>query len=148
MKRPGNTTARGRVGVGRPSVAPLAPILAGVLALAAGMFAVGCKGGSSDGGTGGSGVGAAAGSSTRPTTADATRLKSGPAPLNYMVGPGGNLRVVDATTGKTILTTTANPQSAISIDQAKGISINGTVVMHGPLPAGHQYELWLDKPKQ
>ena len=82
-----------------------------------------------------------------PAATGSTKLTSGLAPLNYFLGPGGQVRVVDLTTGKTIASATAPLQAVITIDQAKGITVNTTVVKAGPLPAGHRYELWLDQPK-
>jgi len=82
-----------------------------------------------------------------PAVTGSTKLTSGPAPLNYFLGPGGPVRVVDLTTGKTIASATAPLQAVITIDQAKGVMVNTTVVKAGPLPAGHRYELWLDQTK-
>jgi hypothetical protein len=82
-----------------------------------------------------------------PKDMNATRLKSGPAPFTYLVGGGGNVRVVDATAGKTLVTATAAPNAIVSVDDAKGVSVANKVVKPGPLPAGHKYELWLDTKK-
>lgn len=79
-----------------------------------------------------------------PSATDSTRLKTGAAPLSYLLGPGGPIHIVDATTGKTVAKLTAAPQAVITIDETKGISVANIVVKAGPLPAGHQYELWLD----
>jgi len=83
--------------------------------------------------------------SATPALSGSTRLTSGPAPLNYFLGPGGAVRVVDLTTGKTTASATAPLQAVITIDQAKGFTVGNTVIKAGPLPAGHRYELWLDQ---
>jgi len=79
-----------------------------------------------------------------PSATASTKLKSGPAPLTYVVGPGGAVRIMDTAITKPVVQVTAAPNAVIMIDQAKGISISNTVVKAGPLPAGHQYEIWLD----
>jgi hypothetical protein len=78
-----------------------------------------------------------------PSATDSTKLKSGAAPLSYLVGPGGPIRIVDTTANKTTKVTAA-PNAIVTIDEAKGISVSNTVVKPGPLKPGHQYEIWLD----
>jgi hypothetical protein len=80
-----------------------------------------------------------------PVPTDSTRLKSDNAPFTYVVGPGGNIRLVDVNTNKVILTTLAPPNAIVSVDDTKGVTVANTLVKQGPLPAGHKYELWLDK---
>jgi hypothetical protein len=79
-----------------------------------------------------------------PSVTDSMKVKSGAAPLSYLVGPGGPLHIVDATAGKTVAKVTAAPNAIIAIDETKGIWIANKLVVAGPLPAGHQYEIWLD----
>lgn len=121
------------------AVAVLAALVVGVI--------VGCT--NNDSGSGGAAPNAprpvTSAPSGTPVRTDATRLKEGPAPLTYMLGPGGSIRFVDTDTGKTVATTTAPQQAIISIDEAKGISVANKIVKAGPLPAGHRYELWLDR---
>jgi len=83
--------------------------------------------------------------SATPVDPNATRLTSGPAPLSFILGPGGPVRIVDTTTGQTVVTTTAPVQATITIDAAHGISIANQTVTPGPLPAGHRYDVWLDR---
>lgn len=78
-----------------------------------------------------------------PSATDSTKLKSGAAPLSYLVGPGGPIRIVDTTANKTTKVTAA-PNAIVTIDDIKGISVSNTVVKAGPLKPGHQYEIWLD----
>jgi hypothetical protein len=79
-----------------------------------------------------------------PSATDSTRLISGAAPLNFVLGGGGPIHVVDVATGKTIAKATAAPQSVIIVDDAKGITVANTVIKAGPLTPGHQYEIWLE----
>ena len=80
-----------------------------------------------------------------PSATNATKLKSGASPLTYLVGGGGPIRIVDTTSATTVVTQIVAPQAVIIIDDAKGISISGSTVVKGPLPTGHQYEIWLDQ---
>ena len=125
-----------------------------LMMLATGLLSAagGCENGKS--GSGGAapagGVAAEPGSapSGKPTQFGTVRLiPAKTAPLTYMLGSGGEIRVVDADTQKVIVTTTAPPQAVIVVDQAAGVSVANTVVKPGPLPAGHKFELWLNTNK-
>jgi hypothetical protein len=116
-------------------------------ALAATLFAgaalVGCRNrGSSDSTT--ASVSRSLGAPT-PVPTGATKLTSGPAPLNYMLGSGGDIRVVDLDTGLNIASTNAPPQSVITVQETTGVSVANKTVTPGPLPKGHRYEIWLDR---
>jgi hypothetical protein len=65
--------------------------------------------------------------------------------LSFILGPGGPVRIVDITTGQTVVTATAPVQATIKVDAAQGISIANQTLTPGPLPAGHRYEVWLDR---
>ena len=125
----------------------LARVLAAAIAaalLATAIFATGCKSGSG-GGSGAGGVAAAQGSSTDPATLG-TLVKSGAAPLNFRISSAGVLRILDTTdNANSLVVSTAIPASSnVNIDQLKGVSVNGTVVKAGPLPAQHRYALYLN----
>lgn len=76
-------------------------------------------------------------------------LRRGPAPITHMVTSGGQLYVIDAYNRSTLVQTSLPHQATtITVDQDKGISVGTDTKLHGPLPAGHQYELWLDVTKQ
>ena len=113
--------------------------------LASALFAVGCKNaGSSSGGSAG-GVAGARGDSTNM----GTLVKSGGAPMNFRLGSAGTLRVIDTTANDTVVVTAPVPAGAnVNINDAKGVTINGTIVKPGPLPARHRYALWLDTRRQ
>ncbi|MDB5322721.1 MAG: hypothetical protein JWN40_4352 [Phycisphaerales bacterium] len=126
----------GRAPFAARSIAPL-------LALALTAALPGCRNKNNSDTTGVSrSVGAAPSAAPLPT--DSTKLAAGPATLNYLVGPGGPIHVIDLTTGKTIATAVAPVQAVIVVDQTKGVIVANKVVKAGPLPAGHRYEIWLD----
>jgi hypothetical protein len=111
------------------------------------LCASGCK--NNDGGGGGSpGTSAQVSAPTTPTPAppqDAMRVKSGSAPITFLVSSGGNVRIVDATSGKELLRQKVAPQTIVSIDATEGIKLGDNRALKGPLPADHQYEIWLDR---
>jgi hypothetical protein len=80
-----------------------------------------------------------------PPRTDATLLKSGPAPISYLLGPGGNIRLVDTTTNKEVAKAMVPPQTAITLDPKKGLLVGTKTITPGPLPDGHTYEIWLLK---
>ena len=101
----------------------------------------GCRHNDSSGG-GAATVGAAPSATPQPT--NSMKLASGPATLNYLLGAGGQIHVVDLDTGKTIATATAPLQAVITVDQSRGVIVANNVITAGPLPVGHRYEIWLD----
>ena len=127
----------------------LARLMAAAVAaalLATAIFATGCK--SSGGGSGGGGVAAAQGSSTDPATLG-TLVKSGGAPLNFRISSAGTLRILDTTDNNTLVVSTAIPSASnVNIDSTKGVTVNGTVVKAGPLPAQHRYALYVNSSPQ
>ncbi len=107
----------------------------------------GCQ--NNDGG-GGGGVGAGnpkptVQASPDPNPSKSTRLKRGAAPLQFMLAGGGNVRVVDSTTGKQVAKTKAKPHTLIRVDPQSGIHANDQQLAKGPLPEDHQYEIWMDR---
>jgi hypothetical protein len=128
-------------------LARLAAAAVAAALLATAIFATGCKG--NGGGASAGGVAAAQGSSADPT-AFGKLIKSGPAPLNYRIGSAGTLRILDTTDNNALVVSTPVPAAAgVNINDAKGVTVNGTVVKAGPLAPHHRYALWLDpNPKQ
>jgi hypothetical protein len=119
----------------RCTIAALATIFAGATL-------VGCKNNGSSGTTTGNVSGSLGAPAPAPT--GATKLTSGPAPLNYMLGSGGAIRVVDLNTGLNIASTTAPPQAVITVQETTGVSVANKIITPGPLPKAHRYEIWLD----
>jgi hypothetical protein len=119
----------------------IAPFLA--LALAAITALCGCRNKNNDT-TGGVSRSVGAAPSGAPLPTDSLKLASGTANLNYLLGSGGQIHVVDLDTGKIIATATAPIQAVITVDQSRGVIVANKVVKAGPLPTGHRYEIWLD----
>jgi hypothetical protein len=126
---------------GRASFAArrIAPFLA--LALTAAL--AGCRN-NNNSDTGGVSRSVGAAPSGAPLPTDAVKLATGPASLNYLLGAGGAIHVIDLTTGKTIATAIAPTQAVITVDETRGVVVANQVVKAGPLPTGHRYEIWLD----
>jgi hypothetical protein len=117
--------------------------IAPLLALALTIALAGCRNKNNSDTTGVSrSVGAAPSAAPLPT--DSLKLATGPANLNYLLGSGGQIHVVDLDTGKIIATATAPQQAVITVDQSRGVIVANKVVTAGPLPTGHRYEIWLD----
>jgi hypothetical protein len=126
-------------GSARAAQTTIAPLLALTLTIAL----AGCRNKNNSDTTGVSrSVGAAPSAAPLPT--DALKLATGPATLNYLLGSGGQIHVVDLDTGKTIATANAPMQAVITVNQSKGVVVANKVIKAGPLPTGHRYEIWLD----
>jgi hypothetical protein len=109
-----------------------------------GLMLLGCQqSGGANPGTAGS-VGSE-GITATPSPTDATLLRAGPPPMSYMLGSGGPVRIVDATTGKRLSRKTLAPQSIILVDAQKGVVVGTDTLVKGPLDPVHRYEIWLDK---
>jgi hypothetical protein len=120
-----------------------ARMIAPLLALAFAAAFAGCRNKNNSDTSGVSrSVGAAPSGAPLPT--DSTKLATGPATLNYLLGAGGPIHVIDLTTGKTIATAVAPTQAVIIIDESRGVVVANKVVKAGPFPTGHRYEIWLD----
>ncbi len=121
-----------------------APIIAPLLALTIATAFTGCRNKNNSDTTGGVSRSVDAAPSGAPLPTDSLKLATGPASLNYLLGSGGAIHVVDLTTGKTIATAVAPTQAVITVDESKGVVVANKVVKAGPLPTGHRYEIWLD----
>lgn len=73
-------------------------------------------------------------------------VKVGLLPLAYLLEHPGELRVVDATAGRVLLTTMVGGRTILSLDPEEGITIGGRRVLPGRLDPAHQYEIYLDEP--
>ena len=92
---------------------------------------------------------ASVGAPTTPTPSgpqSSQKVKDGIAPLQYNFAAGGNVRVVDATTGKEVVRTRVGPNTILRVNPdgvfANHQKLNRT---EWPLAADHQYEIWLDR---
>ena len=99
--------------------------------------------------TGGGGPQASVGAPTTPAPAasqGSQKVKDGRAPLQYNFAAGGDVRVVDATTGKELVRTRVAPNTILRVSPdgvfANHEKLNRT---EWPIAADHQYEIWLDR---
>ena len=101
------------------------------------------------GGSGGSpGTSAQVSAPTNPTPAppqESMRVKRGNLPINYMIASGGNIRILDATSGQELLRQKVAPQTMVSLDATAGVTVGDSRAVKGPLPEDHRYEIWLDR---
>jgi hypothetical protein len=70
-------------------------------------------------------------------------VKDGPAPLVYLLPGEGMVRIVDKTAGIDIASTAAESRSIVRIDDLTGVQLGKQTLVRGPLPAGHEYEIYL-----
>jgi hypothetical protein len=116
-----------------------------VCAIVAGMALAGCAAEQSQGQ---GGAATAADTKAKPLaapSASAMRVVSGFAPRSYMVTTGGYLFVKDTTANKIIYDGAVVPNTLVKIDPTMGVTVGDKVVVGGPLPGAHHYEIWLDR---
>jgi len=70
-------------------------------------------------------------------------VREGPAPLVYLLPASGALRVVDKSAGRDLATTPAQTRTILRIDELTGVQLGQQTLVKGPLPAGHEYEVYL-----
>ena len=70
-------------------------------------------------------------------------VRDGPAPLVYLLPADGTVRIVDRTSGTELATTAGNARSIVRIDDLTGVQLGKETLLRGPLPAGHEYEIYL-----
>ena len=75
---------------------------------------------------------------------NATKVKDGTAPLQYNFAGGGDVRVVDATTGEQVARTRVAPNTIVRVEP-DGVFAGDKKLTRRPLPADHRYEIWLDR---
>ena len=75
-----------------------------------------------------------------------TLLTSGRLPLAYLSDTGGAIRVVNVTARQVLVTQTVPPGTLIGVS-ASGVVVASRKVLAGPLPSGHEYQIWLDAPR-
>jgi hypothetical protein len=101
----------------------------------------------SDGSGGGGNTQASVGTTPTPAPPQNTsKVKDGRPPLQYNFAAGGNVRVIDATTGKEIVRTRVAPNTVLHVN-TDGVFANDQRLnrTEWPLAADHQYEIWLDR---
>jgi hypothetical protein len=125
----------------------LALAILGAALLSAALLATGCQ--SNDSGGGGTGAAQAQVQASRAPTPvgslNSSKVTDGPAPLQYNFAAGGNVRVIDKSNGKQLAQARVGPNTVVRIDPKSGVTANDTPLAKGPLPADHQYEIWMDR---
>jgi hypothetical protein len=70
-------------------------------------------------------------------------VREGTPPIVYLLPADGSLRIVDKTAGQEIATTAAEARSIVRIDDVTGVQLGKQTLRKGPLPPGHEYEIYL-----
>jgi hypothetical protein len=70
-------------------------------------------------------------------------VRDGTAPLVYLLPAGGTVRIVDKTDGIDLASAGAEARAIIRIDDLTGVQIGKQTLLKGPLPHGHEYEIYL-----
>ena len=80
---------------------------------------------------------------TMQKSVPAKPVREGTAPLVYLLPAGGTVRIVDKTASIDLASAGAEARSIIRIDDLTGVQIGKETLLKGPLPAGHEYEIYL-----
>jgi hypothetical protein len=70
-------------------------------------------------------------------------VREGTAPLVYLLPAGGTVRIVDKTDGIDLAAAPADARAIVRIDDLTGVQIGKQTLLKGPLPHGHEYEIYL-----
>ena len=73
-----------------------------------------------------------------------TPVVQGPTPLVHLFDVGGPIRVVDAESRAVVATATVPDHAIVSVDDRRGVTVGRSNVLPGPLPAGHQYIIYIE----
>lgn len=80
----------------------------------------------------------------RPTVEDRP-VKTGSLPLAYLLEYPGDVRVVDASAGRVLLSTRVGGRTIVNLDAESGIHIGGRNVSPVRLDPSHVYEIYLSQ---
>lgn len=72
-------------------------------------------------------------------------VKTGTLPMAYLLEYPGDVRIVDATAGRVLLTTRVGGRTIVSVDADDGITIGGRNVSPVRLDGSHRYEIYLNQ---
>jgi hypothetical protein len=61
----------------------------------------------------------------------------------YLLPAGGTVRIVDKTAGADLASAAGESRAIVRIDNLTGVQIGKQTLLKGPLPAGHEYEIYL-----
>lgn len=84
-------------------------------------------------------------SSERPLSValEPTLVRRGALPLVYMVESSVGLTVTDLTTGVRVARGSVGPHTIVRVEARKGVLLNSQQLAHGPLPADHEYGIYV-----
>ena len=71
-------------------------------------------------------------------------VREGASPLVYLVETAALVRVVDATSGEELLRVPVPAHTIVAVNASVGVQIGGATMKLGPLPADHQYAIYLE----
>jgi hypothetical protein len=71
-------------------------------------------------------------------------VKQGSTPLVYLVESAAVVRVTDSTTGEALLRMPVAARTLVAVDASVGIRVGSATMKLGPLPADHQYAIFLE----
>jgi hypothetical protein len=71
-------------------------------------------------------------------------VAQGPAPLLHLFDVETAVRVVDLTSGGTLVTLKVPGRTIVLVDERAGVRIGSETVLPGPLPKEHQYGIYAD----
>ena len=79
-----------------------------------------------------------------PVDAKPTLVKQGPAPLVYIVETPGSVAVVDLNTQQRLASAPVPARTIVRVESRSGVIFGEQSVSPGPLPADHQYGIYLE----
>ena len=71
-------------------------------------------------------------------------VTQGPTPLIHLFDIGGPIRIIDLTSKSQLAAATVPDRTLVRIDDRNGVTIGQQKLIPGPLPAGHNYGIYLD----
>jgi hypothetical protein len=71
-------------------------------------------------------------------------VTQGPTPLLHLFDVGGPIRIIDLTSKSQLASATVPDRTLVRIDDRNGVTIGQERLIPGPLPAGHNYGIYLD----
>jgi hypothetical protein len=71
-------------------------------------------------------------------------VAQGPTPLLYIFDQPAPIRVVDITSGQTLLSVTVGARTLVRLDDAHGVTVGSENLYPGKLTPGHQFAIYVD----
>ena len=73
-------------------------------------------------------------------------VQSGEPPLAYKVGSDVTVRITDMNAGETLFSKPLKNGDYVAVTADNGVIVDGEKVVKGPLPEGHRFGIYLEKP--